>query len=123
MRCSKGSWGAWAGDVARDLSMHARWSMAVHGEGGPDTEVPRCSEGKRVRGGNDSVCWQVGPARQREHECAGEGDWRRQAGPTGQREGEGGERGNEKALTGGGRLSGEGLTRGRAREAGPRWAC
>jgi hypothetical protein len=28
-RCSKGCWGAWAGDVAEDLGVQARWSMAV----------------------------------------------------------------------------------------------
>ena len=43
--------------------------------------------------------------------------------PLGSERERGEERGNEKALTGGGRLSEHGLTRGRAREAGPRWAC
>jgi hypothetical protein len=32
-RCSKGSWGAWAGDVDGDLGVRARWSTVVHGEG------------------------------------------------------------------------------------------
>jgi hypothetical protein len=53
-RCSKGSWGVWAGNVAGDLSGRATCSTAVRGEGGTDTAVPRRSEGKRARGGNGS---------------------------------------------------------------------
>jgi hypothetical protein len=45
-RCSKGYWGAWAGDVAEDLGMRARWSKAVRGEGGTNRAVPRRSEGE-----------------------------------------------------------------------------
>jgi hypothetical protein len=36
--------GAWAGDVARDLGMHAHWSATICGEGGADRAVPRVSE-------------------------------------------------------------------------------
>jgi hypothetical protein len=47
-RCSKGSWGAWVSDVARDLGVRARGSMAVRGEGGADRAVPRLArEGAR----------------------------------------------------------------------------
>jgi hypothetical protein len=52
-RSSKGNWGAWAGDVAKDLGGHARWSMAVCGEGGADRVVPRHNERERARWGND----------------------------------------------------------------------
>jgi hypothetical protein len=59
-RCSKRSWGAWAGDVAGDLDVRARvracWSTAGHGEGGADRAVPRRSERERAHGGNGSVC-------------------------------------------------------------------
>jgi hypothetical protein len=59
-RCSKRSWGAWAGDVARDLGVHARvhacLSTAGHEEGGTDRAVPRRSEREWAHGGNDSVC-------------------------------------------------------------------
>jgi hypothetical protein len=59
-RCSKRSWGAWARDVARDLSVRARvracWSTAGREEGGADRAVPRRSERERARGGNGSVC-------------------------------------------------------------------
>jgi hypothetical protein len=33
-QCSKGSWGAWAGDVVGVLGVHARWCTTIHGEGG-----------------------------------------------------------------------------------------
>jgi hypothetical protein len=48
-RCSKGSWGAWAGDVAEDVDVRVCWSTAVRGEGRADRAVPRRSEGERGR--------------------------------------------------------------------------
>jgi hypothetical protein len=54
-RCSKGSWGPWARDMARVLGVRARWSMAVRGEGGADRAVPRCRERERARGANSSL--------------------------------------------------------------------
>jgi hypothetical protein len=45
-RGSKGSWSAWEGDVVGDLSVRARWSTVVRGEGGADRAVPLCSEGE-----------------------------------------------------------------------------
>jgi hypothetical protein len=48
-RCSKGSWGAWAGDVAGDLGVCACWSTAVRGEARADRAAPRRSEGERAR--------------------------------------------------------------------------
>jgi|UPI000842B00C hypothetical protein len=54
-RCSKGSWGAWAGDVGGDLGVHARWSTAVRGEGGADRAAPRRRERAGVRR-NGSSC-------------------------------------------------------------------
>jgi hypothetical protein len=54
-QCSKGSWGAWAGDVVGVLGVRAHWSTAAHEEGEADREAPRRSERKRARGGNDSV--------------------------------------------------------------------
>jgi hypothetical protein len=50
-RCSKETWGVWAGDVVGDLGVHARWSTVVRGEGRTYRAVPQCSEGERVRGG------------------------------------------------------------------------
>jgi hypothetical protein len=47
-RCSKGSWGAWAGDVAEDLRVRAHWSTTVHGEGEIDRAVPRRRERERA---------------------------------------------------------------------------
>jgi hypothetical protein len=35
--------GAWAGDMAGDLGVRARWSTTVHGEGGTDRAAPRRS--------------------------------------------------------------------------------
>jgi hypothetical protein len=55
-RCSKGSWGAWAGNMAMVLGVCAHWYTTVRGEGGADREAPRCSEGKRACGGNGSAC-------------------------------------------------------------------
>jgi hypothetical protein len=55
-RYSKSSWGAWAGDVARDLSVRAH--VLVHGgrgEGGVDRAVPRHSEREQVRAGGVMV--------------------------------------------------------------------
>jgi hypothetical protein len=46
--------GAWAGDVAEDLGMHARWSTMVRGEGGADKATPRRSEGAQACRGNGS---------------------------------------------------------------------
>ena len=54
-RCSKGSWGAWAGDMAGDLGVRACWSMAVREEGGADSVVPRCREREWACGGNGSL--------------------------------------------------------------------
>jgi hypothetical protein len=58
-RCSKRSWGAWAGDVAGDLDVRARvracWFTAGRGEGGADKGFPRRSERERVREGNGSA--------------------------------------------------------------------
>jgi hypothetical protein len=53
-RCSKGSWGAWAGDMVGVLGMRAHWSMIVHGEGRADRAVPRCREREGSCGGNGS---------------------------------------------------------------------
>jgi hypothetical protein len=60
-RCSKGSWGAWAGDVVRDLGVRACWSTAVSGEGRADRVVPWRSEGERVRGEMAQRANETGP--------------------------------------------------------------
>jgi hypothetical protein len=46
--------GAWAGDVVGVLGVRARWSTAVHEEGGADRAIPWCRERERACGGNDS---------------------------------------------------------------------
>jgi hypothetical protein len=46
--------GAWAGDVAEDLGVHARWSTMVRGEGRADKATPWRSEGERACRGNGS---------------------------------------------------------------------
>jgi hypothetical protein len=53
---SKGSWGAWAGDVVEDLGVRARWSMAVRGEGGADRAIHVAAIGSWRAQGNDSSC-------------------------------------------------------------------
>jgi hypothetical protein len=45
VRCSKGTWGAWAGDMAGDLVVRVRWSTAVRGEGETNRAAPRRNEG------------------------------------------------------------------------------
>jgi hypothetical protein len=67
--------------------------VPVHGErggGGTDRAGPRRRERRKGRAGQRLDDWRSGPARQRERECAGERNWRRQIGPTGQRVREGG---------------------------------
>jgi hypothetical protein len=55
-RCSKGRWGAWAGNVAGVLGMRARWSTAVRGEGGSDRGVHGVARGsKRAEGTTHSA--------------------------------------------------------------------
>jgi hypothetical protein len=76
-RCSKGSWGAWAGDMARVLGMRARWSMVVHGEGGVNTEVPQCRERERARGEQLIAMTSRARKAERERGHAGKGDCRR----------------------------------------------
>jgi hypothetical protein len=73
---------------------------------------------EQVRGGG-SLRWRGGPTRPRGKGGAGEGDWRRQIGPTGQREGEESARGRKPPLTGGAHLSGSAGARG---PAGLDWA-
>jgi hypothetical protein len=89
-RCSKRSWGAWAGDVAGDLGVRARvracWSTAGCGEGGADRGVPWRSERERVRGETVRRADEAGSRGREGEEHTGEGNRRRQSGPTGQRE-------------------------------------
>jgi hypothetical protein len=40
----------WAGDVAGDLGVRARWSMTVRGEGGADRAAPWRRERERAHG-------------------------------------------------------------------------
>jgi hypothetical protein len=101
--------------------VRARWSTALRGEGGADRAVPRRSEGKKSAR-RERLGVLAGWAREAERERGreGEGDWRRQTGLTGHREGEGGEDSRrEKALIGGGRLLGGGLARARLGRNGP----
>jgi hypothetical protein len=60
-RCSKGSCGAWAGDVARVLGVRACWSTMIRGEGGADREVPRCREREQAPGGTTHYADEAGP--------------------------------------------------------------
>jgi hypothetical protein len=105
-RCSKGSWGVWAGDVVGVLGVRARWSMVVHGDGRSD----RGSYGVETRsgraGGMAPCADEAGP-RGRERMWARR---RRRQAPTDRPhwvEG-GGEsaRGRKPPLTGGAHLSG-----------------
>jgi hypothetical protein len=98
-RCSKRSWGAWASDVAGDLSVRARvracWSTTGRGEG----RVDRGSHGAARENGRAGETVQrtdeAVPRGREGKECAGEGPWRRQSGPTRQRE-----RGRRRELRG-----------------------
>jgi hypothetical protein len=88
-RGSKGSWGAWAGDVAGDLGVRARWSKMVRGEGGADTTAPRRRERERESGRTTkrfSVLTGRAHEAERDKGRASEGDWCRQNGPIGRRE-------------------------------------
>jgi hypothetical protein len=68
---------------------------------GVEREREKGSAGQRLG------VWQNGPARQRGKRGAqGESNWRRQVGPTGQREGGGKRAGQKPPLTGGANLSG-----------------
>jgi hypothetical protein len=90
-RCSKGSWGAWAGNVVGDLDVRARWSTAVCGEGGADRAAPRRSKGERACGGGGArliALTRRAYEAETERRHVGEGNWHRHTGPTGQREGE-----------------------------------
>jgi hypothetical protein len=72
--------------------MCASAHMPVHGErrgGGTDRAGPRRRERRKGARGNDSATGEPGP-RDRERERVGEGNWRRQIGPTGQRARDGG---------------------------------
>jgi hypothetical protein len=46
-RCSKGSWGVWAGDVAGVLGVRARWSTAVCRKGGADSGPHGAARGSK----------------------------------------------------------------------------
>jgi hypothetical protein len=78
----------------------------VRGEGGADREGPRHREREKGRAGQWLDVWQNGPARQRGVRGGGGSNWRRQDGPTGQREGGGKRAGQKPPLTGGAHLSG-----------------
>jgi hypothetical protein len=68
-----------------------RGSLAASGDEGRARERVKLSEMRRgVCAGHWLGGWRSGPARQRERERAGEGNWRRQIGPTGQQAREGG---------------------------------
>jgi hypothetical protein len=60
-RGSKGSWGAWAGNVDGDLDVRARWSTVVHGEGGADRVAPQRRERERARGETVQRVDEAGP--------------------------------------------------------------
>jgi hypothetical protein len=117
-RCSKRSWGAWAGDVARVLDVRVRWSTAVLGESGADRTVPRHKEREQARWGNDSLRWQGGPARQGGNGGA-QANGTDKLAPLGRGRGEERARGRKPPLTGGAHLSGGEGARGLA---GPDWA-
>jgi hypothetical protein len=84
-RGSKESWGAWAGDVATVVGVHARWSVAVHGKGGADRGGPR-RRGTSVRARKRFGADWPGPMCRERARRAREGKRRRHVGPTGQRE-------------------------------------
>jgi hypothetical protein len=73
---------------------------------------------EQVRGGAHCAD-EAGPRGREGKGGTGEGDWRRQIGPTGQREGEESARGRKPPLTGGAHLSGSAGARG---PAGLDWA-
>jgi hypothetical protein len=89
--------------------MCASAHVLVHGgreEGESDTEGPWHRERKGDARGQRLGTGEPGPRiRERERERMGEGNWRRQVGPTGQRESEG-EWALKVAPIGGARLSG-----------------
>jgi hypothetical protein len=60
-QCSKGAGSAWAGDVARDLGMRARWSTTVRWEGGADRTAPQRRERERARGETVHRADRMGP--------------------------------------------------------------
>jgi hypothetical protein len=125
----EGSWARghalWPRNPATCASAHA----SVHdkrGEGGSDKAGPRRRERGKGTRGNGSAIGNVDPqGRERERERTSEGNWRRQACPTGQRarerESERRERASRLAPPGGVRLSGAAGARG-AGPGGLDWA-
>jgi hypothetical protein len=96
-------WASWPRNPATCASAHA----PVHGEhggGGADWAGPRRRERRGDARGNGLATGEPGP-RDRERERAGEGNWRRQVGPSGQRARERARGRGELSLTGGVSLS------------------
>jgi hypothetical protein len=90
-------------ETRRRARVRMHRSTATRGEGGADRAVPRRREReKRDARGNDSTTGDPGP---RDRERAGEVNWRRQDGPTGQKAREGA-RAGDLPLRGGVHLSG-----------------
>jgi hypothetical protein len=99
-RCSKGSWGAWAGDVSGVLGLRARWSKAVCGKGKADRGPTAQREGASAQRERFTVLTGRARGTERERGRAGEGNRRRHTDPTGQRERERvRERERERGLT------------------------
>jgi hypothetical protein len=114
--------------MARDLGVRARvracWSTTRHGEGGADRGSHGAARGNGSAGETVQRDDKAGPRGREGEESVGEGNWRRQHGPTGQRE-----RGRRRGLRGNAanRWSPPVRRRGRARGPagldGPVWAA
>jgi hypothetical protein len=75
-------------EIRRRARVRTRWSTAS-AEGAKLIGQFHGAERRKGGAGQRLGDWRSGPARQRERERAGEGNWRRQIGPTGQRAREG----------------------------------
>jgi hypothetical protein len=82
--------GAWASDVAGDPGERARvrtcWSTMGRGEGGADRASHGVARESRRAVKRVSELTRQALRGREEEGCAGEGDWCRESGPTGQRE-------------------------------------
>jgi hypothetical protein len=90
--------GAWAERRGRGSQQRARVPLVNggRGEGGADREGPRRREREGVRGATTQRLAERAREAQREEGRRGKSNWRRQVGPTGQREGGGSVRGRNR---------------------------